>query len=138
MEGENGAPPLPVEKGKKGRKKAEIVQPAADYSDTGFSAQMIAEIEKWLKYKTERRDVYQPTGLQSLITQIKNNVKKHGEAAVIELIQECMAANYKGIIFEKLEKAAKAQSYQGGGYRNAPHGSDRLLEMIDRGDFDND
>lgn len=29
------------------------------------------------------------------------------------------------------------QPYQGGGYRNAaPHGADRILEMIDRGDFD--
>ena len=127
----------PAEKGKKERKKAVIVQPAADYSDTGFSEPMIAEIEKWLKYKTERREAYQPTGLQSLITQIKNNVKKHGEDAVIALISECMAANYKGIIFEKLEKAAKAQPYQGGGYRNAPpSGVDRLLEKIERGDFD--
>ena len=31
------------------------------------------------------------------------------------------------------------QPYNGGGYRNAPpHGADRILEMIDRGDFDND
>ena len=130
-------PAMPAEKEKKGRKKAVIVQPPADYSDTGFSEPMIAEVEKWLKYKTERRDAYQPTGLQSLITQIKNNVKKHGEDAVIALISECMAANYKGIIFEKLEKTAKAQPYHGGGYRNAPpSGVDRLLEMIDRGDFD--
>lgn len=142
MEGEpecTPQPALPIEKGKKGRKKAEIVQPTADYSDTGFSVQLIDQVEQWLKYKTERRDAYQPTGLQSLITQIKNNVQKHGEAAVIALISECMAANYKGIIFEKLEKAAKAQPYHGGGYRNTPpHGADRILEMIDRGDFDND
>lgn len=142
MEGEKEdtpPPAQPIEKGKKGRKRAEIVQPVADYSNTGFSDQMIEAVEKWLKYKTERRDAYQPTGLQSLITQIKNNVQKHGEAAVVALISECMAANYKGIIFEKLEKAAKAQPYHGGGYRNTPpHGADRLLEMIDRGDFDND
>ena len=106
-------PPPPIESGKKGRKKAEIVQPPADYSSTGFSSDMISTIENWLKYKAERRDAYQPTGLQSLITQIKNNVQKHGEQAVISLIQECMAANYKGIIFEKLEKATKAQQYQG-------------------------
>lgn len=99
--------------GKKDRRKAGIVQPAADYSDTGFSKEMIATVEKWLKYKAERRDVYQPTGLQSLITQIKNNVTKYREPAVIALIEECMAANYKGIIFEKLEKAAKAQPYPG-------------------------
>ena len=116
MEGEGTPPPpAPIEKGKKGRKKAEIVQPVADYSDTGFSEAMIAKVEEWLKYKAERRDAYQPTGLQSLITQIKNNVKNHGEVAVAALITECMAANYKGIIFEKLDKAAKAQPYQGRG-----------------------
>ena len=134
-------PPLPpsdppADKGKKGRKKAEIVQPTADYSGTEFSEAMIAKVEEWIKYKAERRDAYKPTGLQSLISQIKNNVQKHGEKAVIDLITECMAANYKGLIFEKLEKAAKAQPYQGG-YRNAPpQGVDRLLEKIDRGDFD--
>ena len=115
MGGEREPTPPPVAKGKKGRKKAEIVQPPADYSDTGFSKPMIAKVEEWLKYKAERRDAYQPTGLQSLITQIKNNVKKHGEAAVVALITECMAANYKGIIFEKLDKTAKAQPYQGRG-----------------------
>lgn len=115
MGGERETTPQPVAKEKKGRKKAEIVQPPADYSDTGFSEPMIAKVEEWLKYKAERRDAYQPTGLQSLITQIKNNVKKHGEAAVAALITECMAANYKGIIFEKLDKTAKAQPYQGRG-----------------------
>lgn len=119
-EAETNTPPSPpttppAEKEKKGRKKAVIVQPPADYSDTGFSEPMIAKVEEWLKYKAERRDAYQPTGLQSLISQIKNNVKKHGEAAVAALITECMAANYKGIIFEKLDKTAKAQPHQGRG-----------------------
>lgn len=109
------SPPPPADKEKKGRKKAEIVQPIADYSDTGFSEPMIAKVEEWLKYKAERRDAYQPTGLQSLITQIKNNAQKHGEKAVIDLITECMAANYKGIIFEKLGKAPNSNPYQGRG-----------------------
>lgn len=98
---------------KKSRKKAEIKQPPVDFSDTGFSEFMIIAIEKWLMYKTERREAYKPTGLQSLITQIKNNVNKYGEKAVIALIVECMAANYKGIIFERLEKMAKVQLHNG-------------------------
>ena len=141
MEGErDGTPPPapPAEKGKKGRKKAEVQQPPADFSGTTFSPAMIAEVEKWLKYKTERRDIYQPTGLQSLISKIQNNVNKYGEKAVAELIETCMASNWSGIIFDKLQPQAPQQHYQGGaGRRNVPpHGADRLLEMIDRGDFD--
>lgn len=140
MEGErDGTPPpsQPIENGKKGRKKAEVKQPPADYSNTTFSPAMIAEVEKWLKYKTERRDIYQPTGLQSLITKIQNNVNKHGEQAVVELIETCMASNWSGIIFDKLQPPASQQPYYGSGHRNAPpSGLDRLLEKIERGDFD--
>lgn len=142
MEGEreDTPPPAPpVEKGKKGRKKAEVQQPPADYSSTTFSPVMITEVEKWLKYKAERREVYQPTGLQSLISEIQNNVNRYGERAVIGLMENCMASNWRGIIFDKLKPPTAQQPYHGGGggYRNAPpSGVDRLLEMIDRGDFD--
>lgn len=141
MEGEREPTPPPappVEKGKKGRKKAEVQQPPADYSGTTFSPTMIAEVEKWLQYKKERREVYQPTGLQSLISEIQNNVNRHGERAVIGLIENCMASNWRGIIFDKLKPLEEPKPYQGGnGRRNAPpSGVDRILEMIDRGDFD--
>lgn len=143
MEGEREdapppAPPAPpVEKGKKGRKKAEVQQPPADYSGTTFSPTMIAEVEKWLQYKKERREVYQPTGLKSLISEIQNNVNRHGERAVIALMENCMASNWRGIIFDKLNPPATPQPYQGAGRRNVPpSGVDRILEAIDRGDFD--
>lgn len=143
MEGEREStpPPIPpappVENGKKGRKKAEVQQPPADYSGTTFSSAMIAEIEKWLKYKKERRDIYQPTGLQSLISRIQNNVNQYGEKAVMELIETCMASNWSGIIFDKLQPQASQHYHGGAGRRNVPpSGVDRLLEMIDRGDFD--
>lgn len=116
MEGERGdtpPPAPPVEKGKKGRKKAEAHQPPADYSGTTFSPDMIAEVEKWLQYKTERREVYQPTGLQSLISEIQNNVNRYGERAVIGLIENCMASNWRGIIFDKLKPPAMPPQYQG-------------------------
>lgn len=90
---------------KKGAKKGQkpIKQPDFDFSTTNFSPALIAAVEKWLQYKTERRDEYKPTGLQSLMTQIQKNAAQHGEQAVIDLIGECMAQNYKGIIFDKLK-----------------------------------
>lgn len=65
--------------------------------------------EDWLKYKRERREAYKPTGLKSLATQIKNQAAIHGEEAVASLIRQCMASNWKGIIFDRLQN--KTQSY---------------------------
>lgn len=62
------------------------------------------KIEEWVKYKLERNEKYKETGFKSLLTQIENNVKKYGEQSVIEIINDSMANNYKGIIFEKLKK----------------------------------
>lgn len=100
---------------KKGAKKGQkpIKQPDFDFSTTNFSPALIAAVEKWIQYKTERRDEYKPTGLQSLMTQIQKNVDQHGEQAVIDLIGECMAQNYKGIIFDKLKN-------KNGGGQNVP------------------
>lgn len=108
------APPAPPEeKGKKGRKKSEIVQPVADYSGTDFSDYMIATIEKWLKYKTERRDVYKQTGLESLISKIQNEVRIHGEQAVIKVITDSMASNYQGIVWDRLQQQASRRGGNG-------------------------
>ena len=62
------------------------------------------KIEDWLDYKWERKEPYKETGLKSLMTRIEKYTKKFGEEKMIELIDECMASNYKGIIFEKLDK----------------------------------
>ena len=62
------------------------------------------KIEDWLDYKWERKEPYKETGFKSLMTRIEKYTKKFGEEKMIELIDECMASNYKGIIFEKLDK----------------------------------
>ena len=67
------------------------------------------KVEKWLKYKTERKEYYKETGFKSLLTQIQNNVNKYGEDKVIELIEDSMANNYKGIIFDKLKKQKQVE-----------------------------
>ena len=69
------------------------------------------KIEDWLMYKEERKEHYTETGLKSLLTQIENNTKKYGEEKIINLIDECMANNYKGIIFDRLknEKPIKTE-----------------------------
>jgi hypothetical protein len=76
------------------------------FDGRSFSEPMKAAITKWLKYKAERRDSYKPTGLTSLLTQIENKLKVHGEAEVIALIEECMASNWAGIIWDKIKGKA--------------------------------
>lgn len=61
-------------------------------------------IKDWLQYKKERKDKYKPTGFKALLTKIKNNIDTHGEDAVIKVINTSIASNYKGIIFDSLEK----------------------------------
>jgi hypothetical protein len=75
-----------------------------DISKGNFSESAKSKIEEWLTYKKERRENYKPTGLKSLLTQIENNISTYGEQKVIDLISECMAAGYKGIIWDKLKK----------------------------------
>lgn len=119
------------EKKKGGRKKAEVHQPPADYSGTTFSTAMIEEVEKWLQYKKERREVYQPTGLQSLISEIQNNVNRYGERAVIGLIENCMASNWRGIIFDKLKPPAMPPQYQGNRAATGFQTSNPFMEIRD-------
>lgn len=100
---------LREKKKKKEKAPAKAVAPTPDFSDTTFSDWMRARIEEWIQYKTERAEmerkkvVYTPIGLRNLISEIQNNVNQYGEKAVHDLIGKCMAANYQGIIFDKLK-----------------------------------
>lgn len=78
------------------------------------------KIEDWILYKYENNQEYKERGLKALFTQIENNVKIFGPEAVMNIIDESMANNYKGIIFEKLKK----------GKNNVK--KDSILEQIDR------
>ena len=60
------------------------------------------KIEEWLKYKWERKEYYKETGFKTLLARIDSATSQYGVEEVINLIDECMANNYKGIIFEKL------------------------------------
>ena len=64
----------------------------------------------WLSYKDEKKQAYKPTGLKMLISKIKNSAEEYGETAVANLIQECMASNWQGIIFSRLKDKQKGGS----------------------------
>lgn len=73
------------------------------FEGRSFSPRMQEQIERWLSYKKERRESYKHTGLQSFLTQIENRLKFHSEADIIALIDECMANNWKGIIWDRIK-----------------------------------
>lgn len=73
-------------------------------SETDFGPELQAAFADWLVYKKEKRQGYKPTGLKSLVTQVNNKAAKYGESAVANLIRQCMAANWQGIIWDKLEE----------------------------------
>lgn len=103
----NNPPISPQGETPKPKKKAEPAVP--DYSQTDFSPAMIAKVNEWLDYKAEKRQAYQSTGLKLLIAQIGQQARQYGEAAVMQLMDACMAANYQGIIWDKLGRAAASQ-----------------------------
>ena len=65
------------------------------------------KITEWLNYKQERKELYKEIGLKNLLKQIDSKIDNYGEKDVINLISECMANNYKGIIFDKINKEQK-------------------------------
>ena len=68
-----------------------------------------AKMAEWIKYKTERKEPYKEQGMKSLLRQVENNVQTYGEWAVCDLIDECMASNWKGIIFDRLKQKPTRQ-----------------------------
>ncbi|MEG1508874.1 MAG: DUF4373 domain-containing protein [Clostridia bacterium] len=65
------------------------------------SENLKSKIVDWLNYKKYQ---YTEIGLQSLLTIVTKNAVLFGDQAMIDLIDECMANTYKGIIFDKLKK----------------------------------
>ena len=67
-----------------------------------FNEPVRSAVRDWLNYKKERREAYKSTGLKSLLTEIENRVKRHGEQAVAEVIRLIMANNWRGIIWDRI------------------------------------
>lgn len=71
-------------------------------NDYAMTAAMKAKMSEWITYKVERKEGYKETGLKSLLRQVESKCAEYGEDAVMDLIDVCMASDWKGIIFDKL------------------------------------
>ena len=95
-------------KGKQSKegKSAAAKPPEPDWliAECGFSLDLEEAVKDWMTYKAEKRQAYKETGFKNLLSQIKGNAERYGDWAVAQLIRECMASNWQGIIFDRLQK----------------------------------
>lgn len=81
---------------------------AALVGESTLSDPVKDKLMEWLSYKKERREGYKETGLRSLITEVGRHESESGSTAVINLINECMANGWRGIIWDKLKQTARS------------------------------
>lgn len=73
-----------------------------------FCGDLLSAVLDWLAYKREKRQSYKPTGLRSLFSQIQRAAQEHGDAAVADLIRNCMASGYQGLTLDRLQARPKS------------------------------
>ena len=72
-------------------------------SDFTISEPLKEKIGEWIVYKNEKKQCYKETGLKTLLKQVANKEQEYGSLSVMDLIDDCMARNYSGIIWDKLK-----------------------------------
>jgi hypothetical protein len=93
---------LDTDKGKKKKENTRTIYERL-ISDYSISEYLSEKISDWITYKMERKESYKEQGMKSLLRQIEKNAIQYGDEAIVNLIDECMAANWKGIIWDKLK-----------------------------------
>lgn len=95
-------------KTKKKTKTKNITPQTPQKPEWSFGEELTAAFSDWLAYKQEKRQPYTPTSLLCLVKQVQKHAQQYGEAAVAGLIRDCMASNWQGIIWDKLERRTSA------------------------------
>lgn len=90
----------------------------ADFSPFFFPPALDAKLRQWFVYKSQRREGYTQQGKQALLSQIAKYLESYPDAALCALIDECMASNWKSVVFDRLAKnpaayLSKAQDKSG-------------------------
>ena len=101
------SPPTPPPGGK-GTKKLNDKRLALQIvSESDLPDSVKTALKDWVEYKDEKRQGYQKTGIEKLITTTKRYTNDYGEEAVIELIELSEGANWQGIIWDKIDRMKK-------------------------------
>lgn len=74
----------------------------------GFPPEVKTALLDWFTYKAERKESYKPKGRESFLSSVRNKLKQYKPAAVVDVIQNSMANNWKGVIWDTIDKTAVA------------------------------
>lgn len=86
------------------KKKEEPKEKCIGPDEWGFGEELTEAFSDWLQYKKERKESYKPTGLKMLVSEIRNRSKEHDESEIVDVIKQCIARGWKGIIWDLLPK----------------------------------
>lgn len=92
--------------------KIKVLSPAARediFAGRSFSPNMRAKLTEWLQYKAERRESYKPTGLTIFLKKAEEHTAIYSEEAVIGIINDSMASNYQGVVWDRLKGREQKQ-----------------------------
>lgn len=123
--------PLKEKENKRKESKGKEKSPFGDFSDD-----LREKMEEWLKYKSERRESYKPTGLHSLVEQVKKHRQTATDEQICALVETCMANGWKGIIWDRLPGKDRPQKPQNQSARTGSYHSldvGELENLIRRG-----
>ena len=87
------------------------------------SASLDQALDKWFRYKEERMEPYPRSAMEAIAERLKSEARRHGDAAVVECIDEAICSGWKNLYFDKI-KEIKRESYDL--ERAANHGVPKL------------
>lgn len=98
-----------IEKNSIDKNKVEQSQPDMNM----FSDKVKESINTWIQYKKEKKQIYKPTGLNTLLKKLKQDYDTYGEQYVIDSIDNSIVNNYSGIFppnksYQKPNQSEKA------------------------------
>lgn len=73
--------------------------------ELGVVHSVAEKLSEWITSRREQGSPIPETGLKSLVSIAKAKTKEHGETAVVKIIMESMASGYKGIVWDRLDRA---------------------------------
>lgn len=71
----------------------------------GVVREVADKLSEWITSRQEQGSPITETGLKSLVSIAKAKTAEHGAGKVVQLITESMASGYKGITWDRLERA---------------------------------
>lgn len=110
----------------KGKKKASVTvdELVPMVNEKNYSNELKEMLTTWLKYRVEIKDpVKSPTSFSRTLSRVDKAVAKHGEKALIDLIDYGIGKEWHGIIFERLEEGGANNDRRGDGEKAGGTGS---------------